>query len=209
VPSSDTKQKLAKLQQETILAVDEAIKKLQGKESLYTELIHDFWLNYQVLAQEMVQYYKLGQTEVLYRNAHSLKSTAQYIGAYELATCANALENEIHHQGSHVELKLNEVTRRLDFIISQLNGIYHLPVLTKTDKKFNIKKAERIIEKLKPCLISANIQAEHITKELMVIGHKTPYHQHIADIQKLVNNFDFDEALAALLALEKKINNAK
>ncbi|MBA6389977.1 response regulator [Colwellia sp. BRX10-3] len=207
--SSDTKQKLAELRQKTILAVDEAVKKIQGKEGLYTELIHDFWLNYQVLSQEMMQFYKLEQTELLYRSAHSLKSTAQYIGAYELAACASALESEIHHQGSNVELKLNEVTTHLDFIICQLNRIYHHVISAKTDQNFNIANAKKIIEKLKPCLISANIQAEDITKELMVIGHETPYHQHIVDIQKLVNNFDFVDALAALLALEKKMNNAK
>ena len=78
--SSEIKQKLAKLSQETDLGVDEAIKKIQGKEALYAELVHDFWLKYQTLSQEMMQYYETTDTELLYRSAHSLKSTAQYIG---------------------------------------------------------------------------------------------------------------------------------
>jgi len=205
---SEIKQKLALLRQETNLAVDDAVKKIQGKEALYTELIYDFWLKYQTLAQEMVQFYKLGQTEVLYRSAHSLKATAQYIGATELASSANALENEIHHQGVHVELKLNEATTHLAFIIAQLNRIYHHTVSTKTNQHFDRENAQEIIMKLKPCLISANIQAEDITKELMKIGYETPHHQQIVDIQKLVNNFDFDEALTALLTLEQEIVDA-
>ena len=207
-PSSEIKRKLAKLRQETGLAVDEAVKRIQGKEGLYTELIHDFWLKYQSLSEEMQQFSKSGQTELLYRSAHSLKSTAQYIGAYELATSASDLENEIHHQGLHVELKLSEVTTHLDFIIAQLNRIYQHVISANTDQVFDLKRAEKIIEKLKPCLISANIQAEDIIKELMAVGHETPYHQQIYDLQKLVNDFDFDDALAALLTLEQKIVDA-
>ena len=207
-PSIEIKQKLAQLRQETGLAVDEAIKRVQGKEGLYTELIHDFWSKYQSLSQEMAQFYQSGQTERLYRSAHSLKSTAQYIGAYELATSANALENEIHHQGLHVALKLSEVTTHLDFIIAQLNRIYQHVTSANTSQTFNSKHAREIIEKLKPYLISANIQAEDIVKELMEIGHETPYHQQISDLQKLVNDFDFDDALAALLSLEQKIVDA-
>ena len=209
VKSSETKAILTKLRLETILAVDEAVKKIQGKEDLYTEIIHDFWLNYQVQSQAMVQCYKLAQMDILYRSAHSLKSAAQYIGAFELATCANALENEIHHQGLHIELKLNKVIKHLDFIISQLNPIYNHATLAKTDQAFDIKAAKKIIEKLKPCLISANIEAEDITKELMAIGHETLYHQYIDNILKLVNNFDFDEASAALSVLEQKISDVK
>ena len=205
--SSEIKQKLAKLSQETDLGVDEAIKKIQGKEALYAELVHDFWLKYQTLSQEMMQYYETTDTELLYRSAHSLKSTAQYIGAYDLATSANALENEIHHQGSHVKLRLNEVTTHLDFIIAQLNRIYHHETSANTSQTFDIKNAKEIIEKLKPCLASANIRAEDITKELMKVGHETPYHQQIVEIQALVNDFDFDDALAALSILEQKLTN--
>jgi predicted ATPase/signal transduction histidine kinase/DNA-binding response OmpR family regulator len=206
--SSNTQQKLTKLRQTSILAVDDAVKKLQGKESLYTELIYDFWLNYQVLAKIMVQFYHLEQTDILYRSAHSLKSTARYIGAVELAASANALEKEIHHQGQDIKLKLNQVTADLDVIIGQLGDIYHPLILVKNDQPLNHEKVKEIIVKLKPYLMSANIQAQDISQQLMVLGDQTPYYQHIVNIQTLVNNFDFDEALAALLTLEQKISNA-
>ena len=125
-----------------------------------------------------------------------------------MATSANALENEIHHQGSHVELKLNEVTTHLDFIVAQLNRIYHPVPQANSHQKFDINKAKGIIEKLKPCLMSANIQAEDIAKELMKIAYETPYHEQIIAIEKQVSDFDFDDALAALLTLEEAIVNA-
>ncbi|WP_085300093.1 ATP-binding hybrid sensor histidine kinase/response regulator [Cognaticolwellia mytili] len=210
-PSSqknETKAILAKLRQQTILSVDEAIKKIQGKETLYAELIFDFWAKYQSLSKEMNDFYQAGENENLYRSAHSLKSTAQYIGAYELAASAAALENELHHAGHHVQLKLNEVITHLDFILAQLNRLYRHADNAKIDQHFNHIKAEKIIEKLKPCLISANIQAEDIVKDLMTVGHETPYHQQIVNIQKLVNDFDFDDALTALSMLEQEIVNA-
>jgi CheY-like chemotaxis protein len=209
VSSNNTKQTLATLRQETVLAVDEAIKRLQGKEVLYAELIHDFWSKYQTLSQQMVQAYKSGQAECLYRYAHSLKSTAQYIGAYELTASASALENEIHHQGLYIELKLNEVATCLDFIIAQLNRIYHHATSTNIKQKLDVKGAKKIIKNLMPCLISANIQAEEIVGKLMKIGYETPYHQQIKSIQDMVNDFEFDDALAELLILEQTIIDAK
>ena len=44
--------------------------------------------------------------------------------------------------------------------------------------------------------------------ELMKIAYETPYHQQIIAIQKQVNDFDFDDALVALLILEEKITDA-
>ena len=207
--TSEIKAVLVKLRQQTILSVDEAIKKIQGKETLYTELIHDFWSKYQLLAQEMLDLHKAEKNEELYRAAHSLKSTAQYIGAYELASSASSLESELHRNGQYVKLKLTEVTTHLDFILAQLNRIYSHTDIAKNDQHFNLADAEKIIAELKPCLMSANIQAEDITKNLMKIGHETLYHQQIDTIQKLVNDFDFDDALTALLALEQEIVDAK
>jgi predicted ATPase/signal transduction histidine kinase/CheY-like chemotaxis protein/HPt (histidine-containing phosphotransfer) domain-containing protein len=198
---------LIKLRLQTGLAVDEAIKKIQGKERLYTELIYDFWRKYQSLSEEMMQFYNAQQTEELYRAAHSLKSTAQYIGAYELSASANALETELHSNGRHIKLKLNEVTTHLDYVLAQLNRIHYKNDNVRTDQIFNISNAKKIIKKLKPCLASANIEAEDIAKELMVIGHETPYHLQVVNIQKLVNDFDFDDALTALLTLEHKITD--
>ncbi len=199
---------LTKLRQQTGLSVDEAIRKIHGKEKLYSELIYDFWSKYQSLAQEMTSLHNSGQKDDLYRAAHSLKSTAQYIGAYELAASASALESEIHHNGQHIKLKLNEVTTHLDFILAQLNRIYQHVETTKSDQRFNADDATKIIKELKPCLASANIQAEDITAQLMNIGYQTQYHQQILDIQKLVNDFDFDDALTALLSLEQAIADA-
>ena len=203
----DIQIKLNKLRQQTGLAVDDAVKKLQGKEKLYTELIYDFWYKYQNLSEEMTTHHNAEQSEQLYRAAHSLKSTAQYIGAYELAASASDLENEIHKNGSHVRLKLNEVTTHLDFILAQLNRLYHHVDSSKNDQNFNVKDASEIITKLKPCLASANIHSEDIAQELMAVGYETSYHQQIVEIQKLVNDFDFDDALTALLALEQELVN--
>ena len=204
-----TKATLAKLRQQTILSVDEAIKKVQGKETLYSELIYDFWAKYQSLAKNMHEYYQADKSDELYRAAHSLKSTAQYIGAYDLALSAGALENELHHNGQFIKLKLNEVTTHLDFILAQLNRIYQQASTAKNDQSFNHSEADKIIKELKPCLESANIQAEEFTKQLMQIGHETLYHQQIERIQNFVNDFDFDDALAALLTLEQEMTHAK
>ena len=181
------------------------MSKVQGKQKLYLQLVHDFWEKHQQLSDNIVHMYKTDATDELYRATHSLKSTAQYIGAYELSNSAAALENEIKLKGLQVEFKLNELTTQIDYLIAQLNRIYKMEDDNVVDEELDVEAAQAIILKLKPLVSSADIQAEESSKQLHDLAHHTQYFEDVNQIHRLISNFDFEEAQTALTSLETSI----
>ena len=194
------------LKTHTSLQVDDAVSKVQGKLALYAHLVKDFWLKYQKLAQQLQDDFKDDHIDQLYRRVHSLKSTAQYIGAYELSKSASALEKEIHQQGVHVELKLNEVSTHLEFLIAQLDRIYQSKEPTKATETLDINEAKKLLEQLRPLLISADTSAETLSSKLFELAEKTEYNSEVSHLHHLITDFDFDEAMDALTNIETSLS---
>ncbi len=212
VDDSLTEQQIRKqiqlLTNNTLLDVDDAVIKLQYKQGLYIELVNNFWRNYQHLATELEYFYQENNIETLYRMVHSLKSTAQYIGAYELSYAANLLESELNAQGEHIERKLNEVNMHLVFLITQLARIFKTSTsaVENNTLDFDLNQAESLISQLKPLLTAGDTQAEELSDNLYDLGKNTFYFQRIKSIHQQINNFDFDDALKQLCLLEQAIN---
>ncbi len=202
---SEANIQIQQLRHNTSLSVDDAIHKLHGKYALYLELIYDFWNKYQSLAGDLNHHFQNKDTDILFRATHSLKSTAQYIGAYDLSSSASLLENEINQNGIHIELRLKEVTTHLEFLFAQFACIYQEKEKLFINKPLDIKKAQELISLLKPLLESADIQAEDVSKALFDLASNTQYHQQINNINLLANDFEFDDALTELIELEKTI----
>ncbi|GHE97444.1 ATP-binding hybrid sensor histidine kinase/response regulator [Thalassotalea profundi] len=212
--NSDEKPEIAKdmhklqlLKDNTTLHVDEAVKKIQGKRALYLQLVKDFWHKYQTLAHDISELYKAHQQEEFYRRIHSLKSTAQYIGAYELSQSANMLESELKKQGVHIELKLNEVCTHIEYLIAQLNRVYQQEKRPEATEILNTSQAKVFIEQLKPLLNNADIIAEEVSQQLYQLAERTEYHSEIAHLHALINDYDFGEAMDALIQIEKSLSN--
>ncbi|WP_286234270.1 ATP-binding hybrid sensor histidine kinase/response regulator [Thalassotalea sediminis] len=193
---------LQTLRDHTSLNVDSALDKVQGKQTLYLQLVHDFWHKYQSLSDVLYALYREDAKEELYRAAHSLKSTAQYIGAFELSNSALSLEAEVKEQGSHVDLKLNEVTTQLDFLIAQLNRIYHYKEETLGDEIIDKKEAMALTSKLIPLVSAADIMAEDTSQQLLTLANNTTVYQEVKTFHHLIADFEFQQALPLIEAFE-------
>ena len=193
------------LKNNSSLEVDNAIDKVQGKTSLYLQLVRDFWSKYQSLSSEMSAYYKQEQREELYRAAHSLKSTAQYIGAYELSKSAQALETAIKTGDFQLELKLNEVNTMLDYLIAQLNRVYFENETKEATKELDVEQALVLAESLMPLVCDADIFAEEISAKLKAIAHGTTYQKEVDQVHALIEDFDFEDAGKALTEIMQSL----
>jgi HPt (histidine-containing phosphotransfer) domain-containing protein len=110
--------------------------------------------------------YENGALEELHRCAHSLKSSAQYIGASNLSDSASQLENEIKIRGKKVKSKLSMVTKDIELTISQLNKVYEISVPLEVTEQFNLDAATALFTELKPLLLSGDILAEDLSLQL-------------------------------------------
>ncbi|WP_448565766.1 response regulator [Thalassotalea ganghwensis] len=199
-------QTIKNLKVHTSLNVDDAIAKVQGKLALYTHLVNDFWTKYHKLATQLLADYRDQHIDQLYRRVHSLKSTAQYIGAYELSASASALEKEIHQQGVHVELKLNEVCTHLEFLIEQLDRIYQNAQPSTATDALDISQAKQLLAQLRPLVANADTSAETISNKLYQLAEKTEYNSEVSHLHSLISDFDFDEAMDALENIDTSLS---
>jgi len=197
--------KLMKIRKITSLDLDEAIKKLQGKEPLYVELIDNFWQNNQQLSTELTSLYEENSNETLYRKIHTLKSSAQYIGAFDLSSSTILFENEVNNKGKNIALKFNEIVTQLDSLMANLQSIYSEENELKINKVLDVDSALILIKDLQPLLKLGDTLAEDTCEKLYQIGLNTEYFQKIKVIYQQINNFDFEEALTELATLEQTI----
>jgi len=201
----DICEQLTKLRKNTSLDIDEAIIKLQGKKSLYLELVQNFWENNQQLPIELGSLKKQKSNTVLYRNIHTLKSTAQYIGDFKLSLLAQSFENIPPHEHEVLDLKFNEIITQLEFLMVQLNTVYTKAKEVQPTKIFDVDLALPLIVNLQPLLHLGDIQAEEDCQKLYHLGEHTKYFDLIKVIHQKINNFDFEEALTDLNTLEQAI----
>lgn len=194
------------LKNHTLLKVEQALDKVQGKQTLYLQLVHDFWQKHQTLSDTLMSLYRDNASEELYRAAHSLKSTAQYIGAFDLSKSALSLESEVKQQGNFIDLTLNEVTTQLDFLIAQLNRIYYQKEETIGEEQLNVAEANALILSLKQLVNAADITAEDVSKELLVLAGNTTAYQEIKEFHQLIADFEFEQALQLINAFETSMN---
>jgi len=191
----------------TYLNVDQDIAKMQGKPGLYLELVRDFWSQYQNKSNVITSYYQDNDFEHLYRIAHSLKSTAQYIGAYTLSQAANALELELDSKGIKTKFHLNEMLSQLETLISQLNRIYQVEVEYEEDREFQQDSAKAILQDLKPLVVSADLDAADLSQQLYELSFQTKYYKTVSQIHSLINDFEFDQAQSAIESFELELNS--
>lgn len=193
----------------TTLNATAAIKQLQGKEALYLELVKDFAIKYQDMPQELMTSLKQNHHDKLYRDIHTLKSTAQYIGAYLLAEQVQNVESEIQSKSALVEVSLATMNIQLSEILSQLKNIFSHKKETTNQKvvPFNTTVAIELIKQLKPLIRSADISSETISKNLSDLATGTKFHNLIHELHYFISDFEFDEAEKMLTIIENQIEH--
>ena len=205
---SSLKATLQSVAESSSLEVRSAVAKLQGKENLYLELVQDFTLKYQKLPQQLMQSYKDNAHDVLNREVHSLKATAQYIGAYELSKQAKNLELEIQKKSGLVEVSLARMNIHLSTLLSQLSVLFpeQEKVLTTENQSFDKELGISLIQKIKPLIHSSDISSETLSKKLCDLGKNSLFSQEVKELHRLVCDFEFDDAKKALITLENLLN---
>jgi len=203
---------LQQLQSCTHLNTALALKQVQGKQPLYLELVKDFYHKHKAEVSLALTLFQQNDWEKLYRTAHSLKSSAQYIGAENLANAAINLEKEIEDKGIYVEREVNKVCHKLNDVIETLALIYQVDEPstrnnTGRNKVFDVNSAKNILLKLKPLVDAADIEAEDISLKLYQLSQETNYFEEINHLHLLINDYEFEQAQIAISVLEQSMGN--
>lgn len=183
------------------LDVDKAIKKLQGKRQFYLELVDDFYKTNKKTATSLQTSFDEGNWDNLFRLAHTLKSSASYIGAYTLSKVSNDLEVAVKNK-QKIQLWLNKTNALVSDLIQKLNNIYDKLQETTVEQtntcEFDFEAFKKAMNDLKMSLDSEDASSENISKQLYNLSQGTTYFDEFSTIHDLVSSFEFDEALNVL-----------
>ncbi len=188
------------------LNVEKAISSVQGKKDLYLELLHDFYQSYQGCSEAIYQQYQAKDLHDLYRWAHSLKSTAFYIGAYELAKDAEHLELAINDDNDiliYLESSLAKL-ERLNLYLAEYYAEESKPLESKAADSKSILKC---LSSLRTMAEQGSASAEDESQILLKLCSGTEVCKQAADINELISDFEFDTAIEAIDVLTLGIQN--
>lgn len=199
---------LAQLQAQTALEVDAAISRLQGNGALYLELLSSFWREKQQKQGQWRKLFEQADWDGLYREAHTLKSNAEYIGAASLSRSAKALELAVTQQASDIELLLEQTLDELTQLLSDLAPILigqrvdsnTLPEAADSASEPQALSSEvaLLLQQLEPLLKRNDADAEALAEQLLDLVKGTELSSLAEQLYDLINDFEFSAALACL-----------
>jgi two-component system, sensor histidine kinase and response regulator len=136
------------------------------------------------------------------RAAHTLKGTAGNIGATEVQAAAAALELACHEGAGEAIRKalLDAVVRTLEPVITGLNQLEDSQAHPGANV-FTVDMRSELqpeLQKLEKLLSRSDGEAADVLEHIQNKAEGTALARQLAAVERPLNNFDFDEALAQL-----------
>jgi CheY-like chemotaxis protein/HPt (histidine-containing phosphotransfer) domain-containing protein len=192
---------LFKLSSIDTLSVDDAIQGLNGKTSLYLDIVTAFYNKYKAFSLHVF----LGDD--LETALHSLKSNSAYIGAFELSSYCAELENNIKKEVPGLHL-LNDLELMVNDLVFSLKAVFMpYPSLVECSEGTKVFSKEDLIIKLKnivPLLKKSDFFVENHFSLLRKTVRGTRYTLDVEDLIFDIKNIEFEiaSAKASQLILE-------
>ncbi|NRA15462.1 MAG: response regulator [Oceanospirillaceae bacterium] len=187
------------------LEIEKSVERLQGKVNLYLSLVEDFWYKNRSTSKLINKLYAKQQWKKLFLMVHSLKSTAQYIGAKALAKYALQLEEQIEQQHQSLLRPVSFLTGQLDDLMDQLDSLYSIETQPANYKDIDKPQSLRLIKTLRELLSNADAEAESYSKQLYELASGSEFAVVIETIHFLICDFEFETALVKIDQLARSI----
>ena len=174
----------------------------QGNTALYRKLLVKFRENYADFSTALRDILESDDAEALTRLAHTLKGVAGNIGATQIQEAAGALEQaSIRGQSDYEEL-LQHVIDVLEPVITNLAVLDNAVTAKVSDRKLDIEQVNGLLTRLRELLEDNDAEATEIIDELEELPTPAVDPALLKQLAKTVSEYDFDEALIVLAALE-------
>jgi PAS domain S-box-containing protein len=172
-----------------------------GSEDLYRRLLCEFKLAHAGDMRAIQTAQEAGDYQSARRTAHTLKSTANLIGAKTLGGAALAVEQSLNRSGGAAadQALLERLERELNAVLAELDRTLPRaprPRPLNTGRALDPAKAEALIARLEPLLESGSAESLDMLDEIReTLG---PAGDACAELLSLIENLDFAEAAAPL-----------
>jgi CheY-like chemotaxis protein len=176
------------------------LKRVRGKRPLYLDMLRKFAAGQRNAVAEIRKAFRDDDATTAQRIAHTLKGLAGNVGAPELATAAAAVEAAAK-KGRAVEADLKALAAKLEALVGHLDRRLRAPSAPAkvNATEGNAAEGAAVLEQLRRLLAANDAEAEELLNaHLELLRVLMP--ERVNELARMVNNFDFDKALALLPA---------
>ena len=188
--------------------IDAGLQSLRGKSSLYLKLLVEFFNDHSGDDELIVKLVDEGKINDAQRLAHTIKGIAGTIGAEELQDAAKEIELALK------ENRLEDFSESIDpFILVFRNVMKGLEPLNIDDAEARetpaedvpVEKIVELVDNISELLSEMDPESEDQAEKLARMTVKSIYAEDTAEIYKLTQEYEFDDARSKLAAFKKKI----
>ncbi|MGK7941052.1 MAG: response regulator, partial [Crocosphaera sp.] len=198
------------LQYLSSIDVEKAIKRVG--EDLFLKLLMDFYEHYYQLPQSLRIDLQNNNYNEIQKVIHTIKTTASYIGANQLAKVSKNLEKVLEQQDrtslNHAFLEFeSELVKVLNNLKDFKNNVMNqLNQENKQAINNERKKISNILTLLESHIDEGNANAEDLVKELFQLITDQPVYPSLLELQRCVEELDSNNAKKILKKLQLKIS---
>jgi len=179
-----------------------ALQAVDRQRSRLDKRIRGFLHEYRDSAQALRAAMPQGPYDHLHDLAHNLKSAAAYIGALELAAHAQAFEYALRTgRDEQLPMLAPALAAQLELVVGGLAPL----TLSKAATRYRDSDADLLIERLEAYLRADDARAEDVLAELRMVPVAAAQAEHMAALQRAVDELEYQSALAPLAALARAL----
>nr|WP_315249138.1 ATP-binding protein [uncultured Duganella sp.] len=181
-----------------------ALESVDRQRARLERRIRGFLHEYRPSAQMVREAIASGQHEQLYGLTHNLRSTAAYIGAFHLASQAQALEAALRGERTdRITMLAAELADGLELV---LDGLAQLAEPA-PPQRYRDGDAGLLIARLEAYLRADDARAEDVLAELRALPTVLRHAELLAAIRQAVDDIEYQAALAPLGMLARTLQN--
>jgi HPt (histidine-containing phosphotransfer) domain-containing protein len=182
------------------------LKNAAGDETFYRQLTSSFLEDHASDGRRIRDALKAGDTARAHRLAHTLKSTAELIGARKLRVTALLIERRLAEGETDLAV---EQMRRLDVelnaVLNEIRPAQESSVAPRAEKPLDKKRARELIEKLTPLLKSGDTKSFELAGEIRETF--SPFGEKCELLVKQMEDFEFERASEILSSLRERVKD--
>lgn len=193
------------------------LKRVAGNFKLYKKLLSEFCEDYSNTADQLAAAIKDQDFKTARQILHTIKGTAGNMGAADLYNCADKFESALHNKNTqNLELLNNKFKTSLNQVLLSIKCLTSFSSSQSFDQPHNsgglyiskdmIVKIKPLVSNLENLLRAGDAEAAEIIETLEQYLSNSKFKNNLAEIQKHLDNYDFDDALQALKTMEAALN---
>jgi|GEM_PF-2171116 len=180
----------------------DGLRRVGGNAGLYLKLLRKFKEKDSGHYDEITREITIGEMDVAVRMAHTLKGVSGNLGIMDVFETAKMAESQLK-AGNLEEQTLESLKKAVDAALKDLDKLGFQEVTENiAGSSVRLEDVKDKIENLKELLMNDNPEAKSVLDQ---IGTVEQYEKPFLEIRKLIESYDFEEALTVLKTILEKI----